>query len=109
MFINKNFSDLKKVAQEKSSEYLSAKPFPSIVFDNFFENEILNNILSDFPKNIKEIAEKIKDGKFSIDEVNEKITNKPRAYYVLKKLRDDGIIVEADKAGKSKTHYIFKK
>ena len=33
----------------------------------------------------------------------------PRAYYVLKQLRDDGIIVEADKAGKSKTHYIFKK
>ena len=60
-------------------------------------------------KNIKEIAEKIKDGKFSIDEVNKTITNKPRAYYVLKKLRDDGIIVEADKAGKSKTHYIFKK
>ena len=44
-----------------------------------------------------------------IDEVTKKITNKPRAYYVLKKLRDDGIIVEADKAGKSKTHYIFKK
>jgi len=58
---------------------------------------------------IKQLADKIKDGKFSIDEVTKKIKNKPRAYYVLKKLRDDGIIVEADKAGKSKTHYIFKK
>ena len=58
---------------------------------------------------IKQLAEKIKDGKFSIDEVSKKIKNKPRAYYVLKKLRDDGIIVESAKAGKSKTHYVFKK
>ena len=57
---------------------------------------------------IKQLADKIKDGKFSIDEVTKKIKNKPRAYYVLKKLRDDNIIVESAKAGKSKTHYVFK-
>ena len=58
---------------------------------------------------IKQLAEKIKDGKFSVDEGTTKIQDKPRAYYVLKKLRKDCIIVEADKAGKRKTHYVFKK
>ena len=56
MYINKNYSNLKKVADENSSNYLYAKPFPSIVFDNFFEEEILNEILSDFPSNIKDIG-----------------------------------------------------
>ena len=56
MFINKNYTNLKKVADENSSNYLHAKPFPSIVFDNFFEEEILNEILNDFPSNIKDIG-----------------------------------------------------
>ena len=56
MFINKNYSNLKKVADENSSNYLHAKPFPSIIFDNFFEEEILNEILNDFPSNIKDIG-----------------------------------------------------
>ena len=56
MFINKNYLNLKKVAEEKSSTYLQAKPFPSIVFDNFFDEEVLNKVLNDFPKNIKGIG-----------------------------------------------------
>ena len=56
MFINKNYSNLKKVADENSSNYLHARPFPSIVFDNFFQEEILNEILNDFPSNIKDIG-----------------------------------------------------
>ena len=56
MFINKNYSDLKKIAVENSSTYLQAKPFPSIVFDNFFDEEVLNKILNDFPNNIKDIG-----------------------------------------------------
>ena len=56
MFINKNYSNLKKVADENSSNYSNAKPFPSIVFDNFFKEEILNEILNDFPSNIKDIG-----------------------------------------------------
>ena len=56
MFINKNYTNLKKVADENSSNYLHAKPFPSIVFDNFFEYEILNEILNYFPSNIKYIV-----------------------------------------------------
>ena len=56
MFINKNYSDLKKIAVEKNSAYLQAKPFPSIVFDNFFDEEVLNKILNDFPSNIQDIG-----------------------------------------------------
>jgi len=56
MFINKKYNDLKKVAVENSSAYLNAKPFPNIIFDNFFNEEILNKILNDFPKNIKDIG-----------------------------------------------------
>ena len=56
MFINKNYSDLEKVAAENNYKYLNANPFPSIVFDNFFKEEILNEILADFPSNIKDIG-----------------------------------------------------
>ena len=57
---------------------------------------------------IKQIAEKLRDGKFSIDQVSKKIKNKPRAYYVLNKLSKDGIIQKVAKTGSSKTHYQFK-
>ena len=60
-------------------------------------------------KDIKQIAEKIKDGKFSVDHINGQITNKPRAYYVLKRLTDDGILQKVVKKGSSKTHYKFLK
>ena len=56
MFINKNYSNLEKVAAENNSKYITANPFPSIVFDNFFNEEVLEKILNDFPKNIKEIG-----------------------------------------------------
>ena len=56
MYINDKYKDLKKVASENSSAYLEAKPFPNIVFDNFFNEEVLKKILNDFPKNIREIG-----------------------------------------------------
>ena len=56
MFINKKFNNLKKVAIDNSSSYLKAKPFPNIVFDNFFDEKILKKVLEDFPKNIKDIG-----------------------------------------------------
>ena len=57
---------------------------------------------------IKQLAEKLRDGKFSIDEVSKKISNKPRAYYVLSKLTKDGILEKVAKRGTSKMHYQFK-
>ena len=56
MFIHKNFENLEKIASENSNNYISAKPFPSIMFDNFFEADLLNKILEDFPKNINKIG-----------------------------------------------------
>mgnify|MGYP001496092561 FL=1 len=56
MYLNKNYTNLKKVANENYSNYLKAKPFPSITFDNFFDDNVLNKILQDFPKNIKKIG-----------------------------------------------------
>ena len=47
MFINKNYINLDKISKNHVNEYLAAKPFPSIVFDNFFNDEILNRILKD--------------------------------------------------------------
>ena len=45
MYINDKYKDLKKVASENSSAYLEAKPFPNIVFDNFFNEEVLKKFL----------------------------------------------------------------
>ena len=57
---------------------------------------------------IRQIAEKIKDGKFSVDHIGLE-SNKPRSYYVLKKLTDDGIIQKVAKSGSAKAHYKFVK
>lgn len=56
---------------------------------------------------IKQIAEKIKDGKFSVDHISFTKAQQPRAYYVLKKLTDDGILQKVVKKGSNKTHYKF--
>ena len=54
MYLNKNYTNLKRVANENYSNYVKAKPFPSITFDNFFNDSVLNKILQDFPKNINQ-------------------------------------------------------
>ena len=56
MFINKNYLNLEEVSKNYVDEYLTAKPFPSIVFDNFFKEDVLNKILDDFPSNIDKIG-----------------------------------------------------
>ena len=48
-FLNPEIKDLQQLARDKKQEYLTAKPFPSIVFDNFFNEEILTQVLNDFP------------------------------------------------------------
>ena len=56
MFIHKNFENLEKIASENSNNYISAKPFSSIMFDNFFEADLLNKILEDFLKILIKLA-----------------------------------------------------
>jgi Rps23 Pro-64 3,4-dihydroxylase Tpa1-like proline 4-hydroxylase len=47
-FLNSGI-DLKQLAKEKRAEYLNGEPFPNIVFDNFFNEEMLSQVLADFP------------------------------------------------------------
>lgn len=48
-FLNSENHDLAQIATNYAQKYLSANPFPSITFDNFFNPEILNEILNEFP------------------------------------------------------------
>ena len=57
-YINKNIDDIIKVAKENTNKYKNANPFPHIVIDDFFDKQILNNILKDFPYNIEKVGEK---------------------------------------------------
>ena len=51
--------DLLSVAESERANYLNSKPFPSIIFKNFFKDEYLSKILADFPdlRNIKKTQE----------------------------------------------------
>ena len=51
--------DLLSVAESERVNYLKSKPFPSIIFKNFFKDEYLSKILADFPdlRNIKKTQE----------------------------------------------------
>ena len=39
--LNKNYDELLQFAKENSDKYINADPFPSIYFDNFFNENIL--------------------------------------------------------------------
>ncbi len=48
-FLNNNFKNLKQLAKNKHEEYRNAVPFPNIVLDDFFSEELLSQVLQDFP------------------------------------------------------------
>ena len=47
--ISKEFENLDFVAKKEKNNYISAVPFPNIVFKNFFNKDFLNKILDEFP------------------------------------------------------------
>lgn len=49
MDILNNHINLIELATQKKEEYISAEPFPSIYFDNFFNPEFLDLVLGEFP------------------------------------------------------------
>ena len=55
-FINKEYDDLRKVAVNNFNKYVAAKPFPHIVLDNFFNEDILKKIINEFPNNLDKIG-----------------------------------------------------
>tara|TARA_B100001093_G_scaffold511341_1_gene579013 strand:+ start:2057 stop:2875 length:819 start_codon:yes stop_codon:yes gene_type:complete len=48
--ITNKFENLKKVSEENKKNFLNAKPFPFIQFDQFFNDDYLDEILNFFPK-----------------------------------------------------------
>lgn len=48
-FMNEKYRDLKATAEFFNKQYQEAKPFPSITFDNFLNEDMLNEILEEFP------------------------------------------------------------
>jgi len=48
-YLNPNIKDIKQLGIDKQKEYLNAEPFPNIVIDNFFNEEMLSQVLADFP------------------------------------------------------------
>ncbi len=57
-YINKKINDIIKFGSENKDKYKNANPFPHIVIDDFFDEEVLNKILEDFPTNIANIGDK---------------------------------------------------
>jgi Rps23 Pro-64 3,4-dihydroxylase Tpa1-like proline 4-hydroxylase len=48
-FINRAYIDLDSTAQQLSTFYREATPFPHIVIDNFFNTELLSRVANEFP------------------------------------------------------------
>ena len=48
-FVSEEYQDLKSVAERFHDKYVSAPPFPNIHFPNFFNEEMLSEILDEFP------------------------------------------------------------
>ena len=47
--LSKNHQNLNQVAEKESENYQNGIPFPSIVFENFFDERFLDEIAEDFP------------------------------------------------------------
>ncbi len=48
-YINGPYSDLAKLAKERAPDYQTAGPFPHISFKNFFNPEVVDQVLEEFP------------------------------------------------------------
>ena len=51
--ISNEFSNFMKYAEQEQQKYTNANPFPHIIIDNFFDENILNEILKEFPTNLE--------------------------------------------------------
>jgi len=47
--LSEEFQNLTEFALKEKKNYLTAKPFPNIALNNFFNNDFLNTILNEFP------------------------------------------------------------
>jgi hypothetical protein len=64
--INKALGELTELGKVRKADYSAAAPFPSIVFDDFFDEAFLREVLSEFPDLSK------KNDVWNFDQYNEK-------------------------------------
>ena len=55
-FINNEYHNLHNVAVNNFDRYVSFKPFPHIVLDNFFNEDVLKKIMDEFPDNLTKLV-----------------------------------------------------
>jgi len=48
-YINTEYGNLSELAHKKQISYQNSAPFPSIYFKNFFNSDMLDKVLSEFP------------------------------------------------------------
>ncbi len=53
-YLNPLIKDLNQFGEDRQKEYLNAEPFPNIVIDDFFNENILTKVTDDFPDLTKE-------------------------------------------------------
>jgi Rps23 Pro-64 3,4-dihydroxylase Tpa1-like proline 4-hydroxylase len=56
--INEQYANLKEAAARLAPQYQNAHPFPNIYLDNFFKEEVLDQVLAEFP-DIDKLKDKI--------------------------------------------------
>lgn len=57
-YLNEKYNDLDSVAKLHCKSYITADPYPHIVFDNFFNDVMLNEILNEFPSELDKVGSK---------------------------------------------------
>lgn len=60
-YLNHTIKDLKQLGKDKHEEYATAKPFPNIVIDNFFDEAMLDKVAEEFPDLSKQKDIKVYD------------------------------------------------
>lgn len=48
-YVSEKYQNLSEIAEQNARNYISASPFPNIVFENFFNENYLNEVLNEFP------------------------------------------------------------
>ena len=54
--LNDKYKDLDLIANNYSENYINANPFPHVIFDNFFNENLLNKIINEYPSNLDKIG-----------------------------------------------------
>ena len=71
-YLNEKYNNLNLIAEDNYKSYVSADPFPHIVFDNFFNEKFLNEVLNEFPNELDKIG-----GKYSTNQEKKSFSNSP--------------------------------